>query len=410
MKIVFVSNYINHHQIPFCEAMAAQEGVDFTFVQLMPMEEERRRMGWGESIGEIPYLRCMYDDREAVRRLILDCDTAIFGWSETCEDLIFERLRNGRPVIRISERIYREGTWKRFSPRGLAAKYRQHIRYRRDKAYLLCAGAYAAYDFSLIGAYPGKRYRWGYFPALRTYDEAAAGKILAERERAAGGSLRLLFAGRLIPLKHPEFAVREAAILHKAGVSVRLTVAGDGPMREELESLAALEGIADLVTFAGAMPPDRIRDRMEESDVFFFTSDHLEGWGAVLSEAMNSMCACVAGTMAGAAPYLIEDGVSGILYDEEDFASFHRAASRLFMTGETYDDPAAIRQRCRQMGLKAYAVMRDEWNAEHAAGALMQLIRAALEDRDFAAPVSGPVSPAPVIRPYLKLTDRRKRI
>lgn len=407
MKIVFVSNYINHHQIPFCDAMAAQPGVEFTFVQLIPMEEERLQMGWGDSVGQIPYLRCMYEDREGVRRLILQSDAAIFGWSD-CEDLISERLRNGRPVIRISERIYREGTWKRFSPRGLLAKYREHIRYRRDRAYLLCAGAYAAYDFSLIGAYPGKRYRWGYFPALRTYDGEQAERILEKRAHTRNGSIKLLFAGRLIPLKHPEYALREAALLRRAGVDVFLTVAGDGPMRGELESLAVREGITEHVCFTGAMPPERIRDEMERNDVFFFTSDHLEGWGAVLSEAMNSLCACVAGTMAGAAPYLIRNGENGVLYDSEQFESFHRAASALFMTNGKYDDTGTIRRRCRQMGQKAYAAMRGEWNAEHAAGELMRLIRAALEGQEFVPPESGPMSPAPVIRPYLKITGREE--
>lgn len=46
MKTVFVSNYINHHQIPFCNAMYAKLGDDFTFIQMEPMEEERIRMGW----------------------------------------------------------------------------------------------------------------------------------------------------------------------------------------------------------------------------------------------------------------------------------------------------------------------------------------------------------------------------
>ncbi|MBO5999406.1 MAG: glycosyltransferase family 1 protein, partial [Lachnospiraceae bacterium] len=193
MKIVFVSNYINHHQIPFCRAMAASSDVEFTFVQLMPMEEERVRMGWDKALGDVPFLKCMYDDAENIRREILECDAALFGWSD-CEDLIYERLRAGKIVIRVSERIYREGQWKRFSPRGLYAKYHEHIRYRDKEAYLLCAGAYVASDFSLIRAYPGKMFKWGYFPELRTYSEERIRELSAGR--SADEKLRLMFAGR----------------------------------------------------------------------------------------------------------------------------------------------------------------------------------------------------------------------
>ena len=44
MTICFVSNYINHHQIPFCEEMIrlCREGDSFFFIQTQEMEEERR--------------------------------------------------------------------------------------------------------------------------------------------------------------------------------------------------------------------------------------------------------------------------------------------------------------------------------------------------------------------------------
>ncbi|MDE7429593.1 MAG: hypothetical protein K2N00_10080 [Lachnospiraceae bacterium] len=56
MTFTFVSNYINHHQIPFCEALYRRLGKDFTFIQTMPMEQERREMGWSVDINDIPYV------------------------------------------------------------------------------------------------------------------------------------------------------------------------------------------------------------------------------------------------------------------------------------------------------------------------------------------------------------------
>ena len=41
MKVVFVSNYLNHHQIPFCNALSKQKDIDLTFIQMEMMERER---------------------------------------------------------------------------------------------------------------------------------------------------------------------------------------------------------------------------------------------------------------------------------------------------------------------------------------------------------------------------------
>ena len=46
MKITFVSNYINHHQIPFSNACYGELGDGYRFIQTEPMEEERVAMGW----------------------------------------------------------------------------------------------------------------------------------------------------------------------------------------------------------------------------------------------------------------------------------------------------------------------------------------------------------------------------
>ena len=69
MKFIFVSNYINHHQIPFCEAMRRRLGENFCFIQTEPMAEERVRMGWGVDLARLPYVRVLYGEPEAVGQL-----------------------------------------------------------------------------------------------------------------------------------------------------------------------------------------------------------------------------------------------------------------------------------------------------------------------------------------------------
>ena len=87
MTIIFVSNYINHHQIPFSEACYRELGEGYRFIQTEPMEEERVAMGWGTEGCRLPYVRHLYEEEEECRRLILESDIAVFGWISR-EDLL----------------------------------------------------------------------------------------------------------------------------------------------------------------------------------------------------------------------------------------------------------------------------------------------------------------------------------
>ena len=106
-----ISNFINHHQIPFCEEMYKQLGDGFKFIQTQPMEKERADMGWSVDEKSIPYLKLLYKEEEECRLLIDTCDMLLAGWQER-EDLILQRIKQGKLTVRISERIYREGQWK----------------------------------------------------------------------------------------------------------------------------------------------------------------------------------------------------------------------------------------------------------------------------------------------------------
>ena len=118
VKVTFISNYINHHQIPFCEAFYGKLGADFVFIQTEPMEEERIRMGWAVDVKAYPYVRLFYEEEEVCRSLIRDCDLLLAGWMEDAS-LIVERLDSGRPAIRISERFTGRDSGRPFRQEGL---------------------------------------------------------------------------------------------------------------------------------------------------------------------------------------------------------------------------------------------------------------------------------------------------
>ena len=84
---------------------------------------------------------------------------------------------------------------------------------------------------------------------------------------------------------------------------------------------------------------------MEKCHIHLFTSDYLEGWGAVVNEAMNSGCVEVANVEVGAAPFLINHGENGLVYKDGSYEDMERQikflldhpakASKMGMASET---------------------------------------------------------------------------
>ena len=398
MKTGFISNYINPHQIPFSNALYELLGEDYHFIQTEEMEEERVRMGWALDASKIPYVVFAYQEEARCRQLIEEADLVLAGWTERT-DLFLPRMESGKLTIRISERIYREGQWKAVSPRGLIAKYKEHVRFRKKPVYLLCAGAYVASDFSLIGAYPGKMFRFGYFPEVRKQD---LDQLFEKKHRLSAEGLQMVWAGRFIELKHPEFVTRLAKELDSEGRKFHIHLIGSGPMEEELKAFIAQTGLESHFTCYGFLKPDQVRDVMEKCRVHLFTSNYLEGWGAVLNESMNSGCCAVVNEQIGAAPYLIEDGVNGCLYRKGSYESFAAKVKELFewqeADGSRTADSAAEQcgGRLETMGRRAYETTAKEWNAQNAARACIAFYESYVAG-EVKVPESGPFSKAPVI-------------
>lgn len=382
MTFTFVSNYINHHQIPLCDALYGRLGADFTFVQTMPMEKERVDMGWGVNVEEIPYVECLYEKEYDCLKKIMESDVVLFGWTGR-EDIVEPRLRSGKTTLRVSERLYREGQWKVVSPRGLLAKYREHIRYRRQNVCMLCAGAYTASDFHLIGAYPDKLFKWGYFTALRTYTEEEFAAL-----KPQDGVMHIVWAGRFIPLKHPEYVVRLAKALRGKGYAYKIHMLGDGELEPIIRREVEKSGLMESFQFYGYTPPGKVRDVMEKCHIHLFTSNYLEGWGAVVNEGMNSGCVEVVNAQVGAAPYLIKHGVNGLVYPKDQYEKMEALVFDLF---------AHWKER-KQMGRAAYETIRDMWNSEHAAKVLLRFVDG-LQKNMIEPEQEGPLSIAPVTAP-----------
>lgn len=387
MKITMISNYINHHQIPFSNALYEKIGDDYHFIQTEPMEEERIQMGWGVEAEKISYVLFLDKQLELCKKLIEESDILLVGWMEH-EELIADRLSSDKLTIRISERLYREGQWKAISPKGLLRKYKEHTSHRKHPVYLLCAGAYVASDFSIVKAYPDKMFRFGYFPEFKEFTVEQLQKMHPWGEKKNQEEIQIVWAGRFIPLKHPEFALKLAENLKKHGYRFHLHMVGGGELEGELKQNAKRKGLLSEITFYGFLKPEQVRRVMEKCHIHLFTSNYLEGWGAVVNEGMNSGCVEVANVEVGAAPFLIQHGRNGLVYKDGSYEDME-AQVRYLLEHPT---------EAKKMGMAAYETISSQWNAAEAAKRLFTFYEAWKQGK-VEIPAEGPFSVAPVVAP-----------
>jgi glycosyltransferase involved in cell wall biosynthesis len=134
---------------------------------------------------------------------------------------------------------------------------------------------------------------------------------LAGRLRAGPLGDYVLSVGRLEGNKRVELIVR--ALAH-AGRSPRLIVAGEGPLRPELERLAAQHGVSARVSFAGRVDDEALLDLYAGALAVVFPPFD-EDYGYVTLEAFLSRRPVITTTDAGGPLEFVEDGVTGLVVE-----------------------------------------------------------------------------------------------
>lgn len=129
---------------------------------------------------------------------------------------------------------------------------------------------------------------------------------------AAGGPV--VAVGRLVPAKGTDTLLRAVAVVTRQRPNFRLEIAGDGPIRPELEQLAADLGLGAAVRFLG-----NVRDvpaLLARASAVALPSLS-EGISLTLLEAMARGLPVVA-TRVGGTPEVVADGTTGLLVPPAD--------------------------------------------------------------------------------------------
>lgn len=131
----------------------------------------------------------------------------------------------------------------------------------------------------------------------------------------------LLSVGNLVEGKGFQIVLEAMAGLSRR--DVRLAVAGHGPLRAALEASAARLGLADQVTFLGALPNRELPEWFRAADVFVLATAR-EGWPNVVTEAQACGAPTVATRVSGI-PEIVTDPSLGLLVGERTPEAFRRA-------------------------------------------------------------------------------------
>ncbi|MCH7683243.1 MAG: glycosyltransferase family 4 protein [Gemmatimonadetes bacterium] len=170
----------------------------------------------------------------------------------------------------------------------------------------------------------------------------------SSRPADEAGTLRIAFVGRLVEEKGVGDLIEAVAGLH-SGWS--LAVVGDGPARRKLEAQTRRLGVADRVSFRGAVPHAEVASLWPSIDVLALPSRTTPHWaeqfGHVLVEAM-AHGVTVIGSSSGAIPEVIGD--AGVVVPEGDEVALREALEQLATNRNTLRELAARgNERVRQL-------------------------------------------------------------
>ncbi len=367
MKFAFFTNIISPHQMPLARALVKLLGSgEYRYVYNESEDKERSKLGWGNegegwclqgdentaTISEADVLMSgvrapnLFEKRAKEGKVTLYCSERWFkppiGFLRVFVPSYFNMARRIVKLLNESESFY-------YLPMGVHAA--------RDMARLCglmngdlrCLFRAPKLDFERkpggkvfsdgVRECVGKMRMWGYFVeegrgkreegrgvmsdssefrvgSLELGDGSViSGQELVDSEKVSDSSelgvkecgnegVKVLWVGRLLKLKRVDTIIKAVGECAKSK-KITLDIYGLGPEDAKLKKLAAKYG--DVIKFYPPVPINEVRKLMREHDVYVFSSNGYEGWGAVVSEALEEGMAVIGTHEAGSSATILPE-------------------------------------------------------------------------------------------------------
>lgn len=330
-----------------------------------------------------PYCINAWETQESTQlayELAVSSDVCRFG-GDSIEYAIHRAKNNPTGLsFEAGERWLKRGLINILSPHLIKWWWYYQTLFRKANFYYMCDSFFGARDLNLLGTYKNRCFNWGYFTVVNSDGLPAHSDNLGF---LAHNVVRFMWCARFLDWKHPELPVLLAKRLKERGYKFVIDMYGTGRELERTERMVRKLNVDDVVLFKGSVPNSEILTAMQAHDIFLFTSDKNEGWGAVANEAMSNGCVLIASKDIGSAQLLIEDGVSGLLFNSCSIDSLTEKVEFLLERPELQ----------YEMREKAYMQMQKVWNPKNAINNFLILIEDLLNNREVSIK-NGPCSRA----------------
>lgn len=328
MKFVFYTNSVSPHQLPLARELIRHLGVEnYRYIYANEQTAERKQLGWvGVSEGCRSFA-VKNDGSDKIRDWLQNAEVLLSSIRDF--DLFELRANRGLKTLYCSERWFKPilvggvsggnqksnlslpGWVKLFHPRYLTMARRIASLIKNcDSFHYLPMGVWADRDMEKICQVFGvskSRYReqrnvWGYF--------VEPGAVSIEKSLLRG-AVRVLWVGRLLSLKRVDTIVRSVCAhadmrrRDKTLKRITLDIYGTGPQEMALRKRS--ENYVDVIHFHQAVTISEVRRLMREHDVYVLSSNSQEGWGAVVSEALEEGMKVLGTYEAGASATILPE-------------------------------------------------------------------------------------------------------
>ena len=353
MNIVFISNFINHHQAPFSDEMAKYPNINYKFICHETMPEEFKKKGYSTEFENRGYVLKAYLPNEKSKCLIEEDNADVVIGQIVHKD--FLNCSDKKHIIFIfSERIFKSSKFS-FKNLGRFIKYfflLKKMQKHNNKVYLLAASCYAKHDFKLCGFPQANILKWGYFIYPSDIEKKEILSKFSTNKR-----LHIVWVSRMEKWKRPSDALKILIIFKKKGFNCDLVYIGDGKENHKCKKLVTKLKLNDSVSFLGFQSNEQVRNTLRTSSFLLSTSNRYEGWGATVNEGMTFGCVPIVAKTVGASGFLVTKE-NGIIYSK---------ISDLESMSFTLDE-------FRRMAINSKNTIDEKWNAKIATENLLSQI------------------------------------